>query len=116
MNGFPCNAGYFWGAVKLLEKINPKHDACFEALMWAVIRQAIEDYIDLKKGRIKPTADCNNKEIRQFFRSGFFSEICPNISGEEVIKLLNSSQGEKIIKRIDHHEHMKYKRKANGDK
>lgn len=112
MNGLPYSAGYFWGAVKLLEKINPKHDACFEALMWAVIRQAIEDYIDLKKGRIKPTAHCNGGEIRKFFRGEFFAEICPNISGEEVIKLLNSSQGERILKRIGYQEHLFHKKKC----
>lgn len=33
------------------------------------------------KGQIKPRSDCNYREIANFFRSDFFSMMCPNMDG-----------------------------------
>lgn len=76
------------------------NEKCLDLLMYAIAKQAIKDYIALKKGRIKPSERCNKTELKRYFRGEFFQYVFPNISGEDMIKLLDSAESEKIFKRI----------------
>lgn len=47
-----------------------------ENLRYAIVEQAVEDYFSLLAGFILPKADCNETELKNFFYSTWFKELC----------------------------------------
>lgn len=58
-----------------------------ENISTAIVRQAIEDYFDLLSGFIMPSADCNELELKNFFRSRWFSDLS-DLNAEFLIKMI----------------------------
>lgn len=59
-----------------------------ERLIYAIIRQAIDDYRALCKGK-KPTHDCNFEEIERFFKNRCdVLLISDRLSGQAILEQL----------------------------
>lgn len=58
-----------------------------ENISTAIVRQAIEDYFDLLSGFIMPSADCNELELKNFFRSRWFSDLS-DLNADYLIKMI----------------------------
>ena len=71
-----------------------------DLLMLAVAKRAIKDYIAIKNGELSGSRQRNIKELREYFQSEIFEYAFPNISGKEMIALLESPQRNEILNRI----------------
>lgn len=58
-----------------------------ENLRYGVVAQAVRDYRQLLRGKIKPTADCNISELEKFFRGKWFKALC-DLDGEYLIQTI----------------------------
>lgn len=62
-----------------------------ENLKIAIVKQAADDYIDLRGGFAVETAECNLKEIKRFFHSDWYSllsKVNPDYILEELERKL----------------------------
>ena len=50
-------------------------DEICRILIEATIKKAAEDYFDLLAGFLRPTRDCNIKELEYFFQSKYFATL-----------------------------------------
>lgn len=67
-------------------------DAGIERLIYEIIRQAIDDYRALCKGK-KPTHDCNFEEIERFFKTRCDDFLIGNmITGQAILEQLQKER------------------------
>ena len=76
-------------------------DQAFKNLACKIILTAINDLFDLRYGRKIPKADCNIKELYNFFHSEYFYLLSNGIDGADAWKKLN----EDFNKGIDYNFH-----------
>ena len=66
-----------------------------ENLKIAIVKQAADDYIDLRGGFAVETAECNLKEIKRFFQSDWYSllsKVNPDYILEELERKLKKME------------------------
>lgn len=67
-----------------------KRNESIDSLIYAIVRQACNDYVDLNKGK-KERYGCqgaNYKELERFFLSRWFDVLMPNLDGSRLISYL----------------------------
>lgn len=53
-------------------------------LSYQIVRQAINDFINLRNGSEHPSPDCNIAELKRFFCGDWFETLMPDLDGKRI--------------------------------
>ena len=69
----------------------------YDLLRTAIVRQACEDYFNIKAGFTLPEGDKSIPSCVKFFKSEWFSQLC-DLDGDYLIKMLNEKAASMVLK------------------
>ena len=78
--------------------VRPEFWQCWRQLGHAVVARAVYDYCMVKKKIVKDKDGYyfGSENYEKFFQSKYFSYICPDYSGPELLKILDSGGWQKV--------------------
>lgn len=68
-----------------------------ERLKLAIVKQAADDYVDIKAGFVLETSECNLRELNHFFQSDWYESLC-KIAPDYLIKELERKIKNMVLK------------------
>lgn len=85
---------------------SPEFWQCWRQLGYAVVARAVYDYCMVKKQILKDKDGYyfGSENYKKFFHSKYFSYICPDYSGPDLLKILDNGGWQKVktVKRFAH--------------